>query len=89
MLEPTATPRHEPGRAAVPVVLVPRVLLVDHRLSTTARGLASITTAHGGSVVLALPYREDLDAVDELVQYGYAVLEGDHLALTPVAGWGA
>lgn len=95
-VEPTATPRHEPGRAAVPLVQIPRVLVNDQRLSLIAKGLVAEAIGLGGALDVAAAaaratesVHEILDAVDELVHRRYAVVVGDELVLTPIVGWAA
>ena len=96
MPEPTAVPRHEPVRAAVPLVQIPRALVNDPQLSLLAKGLAATAIGLGGAIDVARAVtrttesvHEVLDAVDELVHRRYATVVGDDLVLTPVVGWGA
>lgn len=94
MPEPTATPRHERGRAAVPIVIVPASVVADPVLSLTAKGLVLEASASQARLDVATVARravesadDVLDAVGDLLRLGYATLEVDQLVLTPVAGW--
>ena len=96
MADGTAAPRHAagpPARAWL-VTAVPSTLLTDARLSAAARGLAVEALANEGHLDVAEvasrvseSVNEVLDAVQLLLEGGYAVLTGEVLTLTPAEGW--